>query len=211
MFVNNLANAFENLFNGSRSFDIAEFAILFVEVNDRGCFVVVSVKAFFDCFKVVVSTTAGLATIDKTGDEFFVVNLKVDHFGNIGATFRQHLFESLGLCDGAWESVEDDAFRILLFVHGFGEHVNNEVIRDEFTRFNVAFCRFAEFGSVFHFGTQNVARGDVGKAIFVDDVVALSSFSGSWRAKEYQVVHFVIISEWLVIYRKDNENQSTHL
>ena len=89
----------------------------------------------------------------------------------------QHLLQRLGLCDGAGESVEDDTFRVLQPVQCGGQHIHDEVVRQQLALVNVALGRLAQFGAVLDLCTQHVARRDVVDAILGYDSLTLRSLA----------------------------------
>ena len=104
--------------------------------------------------------------------------VQLNHRRNIVAALREHLLESLRLRDGAWESVEDDTLVLLAerIVYA-GEDADHQFVGDELTFVDVLLGSLAKFRFVLDFITQYVACGDMLQTVFLDNQIALCTFS----------------------------------
>ena len=134
-------------------------------------------EAFLYGFLVVVGAAALLPAQDEAFHQLVLGHLQVEHEGHGLSAFGQHLFQGLGLGDGAWEAVEDDAFRVLEAVEHAGQDVYHQRVGDELSLVYVAFGGLAQFGAVLYLGTQHVSRRDVVDAILLYYSLALCSLA----------------------------------
>lgn len=158
---------------------------------------VINGEAFVNRLFVVVSTAGGLAAVDEALHKYVVGHLQLQHGTDFRVALCEHLLQGFGLRNGAWKSVEDNAFARAEAVVYACQNVYHQAVGDELPVIDVAFGGLAQFCAVLDLCAKHVAGGYVLETIFLYEQVALRALSGARCPEDNYIFHWICVSEKL--------------
>ena len=70
------------------------------------------------------------------------------------------------------------------------KNVNHQLIRNQLTIINVSLSSLSKLRTILNLITENITCRDMTKAILFNHLVALSTFTSTWRTKNYNILHY---------------------
>ena len=70
------------------------------------------------------------------------------------------------------------------------KNIYHQLIRNELTIVNVSFCSLTKFRTILNFITKYITGRDMTEAILLNHLVALSTFTSTWRTENYNILHY---------------------
>ena len=201
-------------FGFARAVDATEFAAALVPV-DEGCGLLgVDGEAALDGLGLVVvalDESAGAAVACAFGlgwgedfvedcaavgaapasaeaaEDFVVADVDEQRGGDLGVLGGEGVAEGLGLLGGAGEAVEQAAEFGVVAAEAVEQHLDGELVGDEFAALHVALGFLAEFRLVADIFAEHVAGGEVEEAGALGELEGLGAFAGAGGSEQDDV------------------------
>ncbi len=138
---------------------------------------------------MIVSPARGLAALEQPGGQLLLAHLKGDHTIYLGIMLYQQLVQGLSLWHGAGKAVKDEALGLTICLQVPVYHTDDHFIRHQLTGIDIFLCQGAKLSAFLDLCAEQVAGGQVGKAIFFYQLLALGAFACPRRAKKYDIEH----------------------
>ena len=160
-------------------------------VANRGLVVVIALIHFAAALRAGgvgsgadVAAFLAAATLGETLDDDLGVN--INEQGGIERALEtdQHVVEGHSLGRGARETVENEALLAVGLAQALVHEVDDQAIGNQVARIHVALGLFAELGLVLYRSAQDVARGNMGRGEFLNQLGGLRTLAGARGAQQ---------------------------
>ena len=111
--------------------------------------------------------------------EIVLVDVHTESHGDRRLHRSEHAVEALRLGRVSGEAVEDIAALAVILCEPFLDEPDHDGIGDELTSIHVRSRFFSKGGTLGHGFPEDIAGGDLGNRVLVDEFLGLCSFSGS--------------------------------
>ena len=127
------------------------------------------------------------ATLGEALDDNLRVNVDEQRCVERALEAGQHVVEGHSLSRGAREAVENEALLAVGLAQALVHEVDDQAIGNQIARIHVALGLLAELGLVLHRGAQNVARGNVRRGEFLNQLGGLRTLAGARGAQQHDI------------------------
>src|SRR5574344_382835 len=166
---------------------------LLIPIDERSSLCMIYIETLLDSLLVIIRATAFLTTVDQTSHQLILRNSQLNHGSNLMTTLSQHLLQSLSLWSGTWKTIKNHT--LMLFTKAIiyaCENVDHQLVWNQLTIVDITLSSLTKFCTVLDFITEYIPCRNVTETIFLDHLVALSTFTSTWSTENYDIFHFYL-------------------
>ena len=181
--VQNTADTSEDLADRTESLDTCVLVVELVIVVHGTRLLVIDHEALFDCFQIVVGTSADLATLNETANKFVLWHVDVNEDSRFVTSLLHESLELNSLVECAGKTVKDQPFGVCRQrINILLEHANGYIVGNEVSLRCVRLNEFAEFAARGSLTAHHLSCAEVHQAVVSNNKLRLCALAATGSA-----------------------------